>query len=96
MNATLAAALLQAAPPLEFRSAHHRLRVLFQQRLGLPTTLSEDELARELHARIGVSPEEYEALVLEIQAARPRSISPQAFRELTVRLALIERRVLGQ
>ncbi|MGA9525650.1 MAG: DUF4350 domain-containing protein [Myxococcaceae bacterium] len=79
------------------REAHARLRVLLQERLGIATTLPDDEVALALERQCQVPREEYLTAVRELRAsASAGQVRPGEFARLSRSLARIERVVRGR
>lgn len=73
-----------------------RLRLLMQERLGIPVSLSEHEAALELERRCRVGARETEALLDELRAAAQGEVSPKLYARLARDVARIERVITGR
>jgi hypothetical protein len=73
-----------------------RLRLLMQERLGVPVTLAEHEAALELERRCRVSAPLTEALLTELRAAAQGEVSPKLYARLARAVAHVERVITGR
>jgi hypothetical protein len=74
----------------------HRLRITLHERTGIPTSWSDEDVARELGERSNVSGDDYRRFASELQAALAQpAVRARDYARLSRRAARIERRLLG-